>query len=87
MTRQLTDRTVPSQHHSLSVCRRSPPIGSPPGQGRLHELASDPLHAFFSSSIIADLRAGHEHRVPDQVVFDPSNEASGVTSDMPSDGG
>ncbi len=65
----------------------SPPIGSLPGQGRLHELAGDPLHALFSSSIIADLRAGHENLVPDQVVVAPSHEASGVTSEMPADGG
>jgi hypothetical protein len=65
----------------------APPLGSPPGQARLHELAGDPRHAFFSSSIIADFPAGHEDRVRDQVVFDLSHEASGVTSDMPTDGG
>jgi hypothetical protein len=63
------------------------PLGSPLGQARLHELAGDPLHAFFSSSIIADFPAGHENRVPDQVVVAPSQEASGVTSEMPADGG
>ena len=40
-----------------------------------------------SFSIIVDLRAGHENLVHDLSVFAPSHEASGVTSDMPSDGG
>ena len=53
----------------------------------MEELPGDPIHFVFSSSIIADLRAGHEHLVHDQLVFDPSHEASGVTSEMPADGG
>jgi hypothetical protein len=65
----------------------APPLGSPPGQGRLHEQAGDPLYAFFTSGIIADFPADHENRVPDQVVFAPGNEASGMTSDMLTDGG
>ena len=65
----------------------APPLGSPPGQGRLHELAGDPLYAFFASSIIADFGADHEARGPDQVVVALSHEGSGVTSDMPADGG
>ena len=63
----------------------APPLGSPPGQGRLHELAGDPLSAFFASSIIADFPAGHEPRVRDQVVYALSHEASGVTSETPAD--
>ena len=65
----------------------SPPLGSLAGQGRLQELAGDPLHAFFASSIIADFPAGHEPRGPDQVVVALSREASGMTSEMPSDAG
>jgi hypothetical protein len=78
---------VPSQHPALSVCRVSPSMGSTPGLGRLHGLVGDPLHALFSSTIIADLRAGHEHLVPDQAVFALSQDANGMRSDMPSDGG
>ena len=47
-------------------------MGSPPGQGRLLELAGDPLHAFFSSAMIADFPADHEHLVHDQVVVAPA---------------
>ena len=65
----------------------APPLGSPPGQGRLHELAGDPLSAFFASAIIADFGAGHEPRGPDQVVVASSQEASGMTSEMPADAG
>ena len=66
---------------------RARQFGSTPVQGRMEELPGDPLHSLFSSSIIADFRAGHENLVHDQLVFAPSNEASGMTSDMPSDGG
>ena len=64
----------------------APPLGSPPGQGRLHELAGDLRHAFFASAIIADFGADHEARGRDEVVV-LSREASGVTSDMPTDAG
>ena len=65
----------------------APPLGSPPAQGRLHELAGDPRHAFFASAIIADFEADYEARAPDQVVVASSPEASGVTSEMPPDAG
>ena len=61
----------------------APTLGSPPGQGPLHELAGDPLSAFFASSIIADFPADHELRSRDQVVVVLSREASGMTSEMP----
>ncbi len=78
---------VLSHHQYPGVCRMSPPFGSTPDQGGMQELPGDPRHSLFSSSIIADLRAGHENIVHDQLVFDPGNEASGVTSEMPADGG
>ena len=87
MTGQLTDRTVPSHPHASRVYRMAPPWGHPPGQGRLHELAGDLLHAFFASAIIADFAADHEAHGPDQVVVVLSREASGMTSEMPTDAG
>ncbi len=44
-----------------------------------------PLH--FSPSMIADVRANREALAHDQLVFDLSKEASGMTSDMGGDGG
>jgi len=63
------------------------PFGSPPGQGRLPARADDSLSAFFASVIIADFGADHEAHGSGQVVVVLSREASGVTSEMPTDGG
>jgi hypothetical protein len=65
----------------------APLLGSPPGQGRLHELAADSLSAFFAASIIADFEADHEPCGRDQVVGALSQEASGMTGKMPADAG
>jgi hypothetical protein len=65
----------------------STPCGSTPVQGCMEELSGDLLHSLFSSSIRADFPAGHENLVHNQLVFAPSHVASGMTSDMPTDGG
>ena len=62
-------------------------LESPPGRGPVHELAGDPRYAFFTSSIIADFGMGYEPPVRDQVMVARSQEASGMTGEMPSDGG
>jgi hypothetical protein len=62
-------------------------LASHVGQGHLREQAGDPLHALFASVIIADFPVDHEARGPDQVVVALSQEASGMTSEMPPDGG